>query len=233
MAGYVFDTETHDLTNPRVIQACYMPVCIIPGFCLPAGAASTEFFNPCAPITAGAMATHHLIDEDVLEAKLYTEFKLPSDCEYLIGHNISFDLEVALNSGPQPEVKLIDTLFIAKRLWPDLHTHTLTALSYHFADNKKRARDMIKNAHDAEVDVTLCVNLLSTILSENSDLVDMESLYEFSEFCRIPVKMEFGKHKGVFIRDLPADYLRWFVKQKDVDAQLMKALSEALAAHAQ
>ena len=36
--------------------------------------------------------------------------------------------------------------------------------------------------------------------------------------------MTFGKHKGVPIKDVPADYKRWLPGQPDIDPYLIKAL---------
>ncbi|MFO1382174.1 MAG: DUF3820 family protein [Moraxella osloensis] len=38
--------------------------------------------------------------------------------------------------------------------------------------------------------------------------------------------MRFGKHKGVAIKDLPADYVDWLLKQADLDPYLHLALTE-------
>jgi len=36
--------------------------------------------------------------------------------------------------------------------------------------------------------------------------------------------MPFGKHKGLPIREVPADYRRWLLGQSDVDPYLRRAL---------
>jgi exodeoxyribonuclease X len=36
--------------------------------------------------------------------------------------------------------------------------------------------------------------------------------------------MTFGKHKGAAIKDIPADYKQWLLKQTDIDPYLVKAL---------
>jgi exodeoxyribonuclease X len=49
-------------------------------------------------------------------------------------------------------------------------------------------------------------------------------LWEISEKARIPSVMPFGKHKGVPMGDVPADYKRWLLNQPDVDPYLAIAL---------
>ena len=57
-------------------------------------------------------------------------------------------------------------------------------------------------------------------------ITDMAQLYQASEHARKPTVMRFGKHKGVAIKDLPADYVDWLLKQADLDPYLHLALTE-------
>ena len=50
------------------------------------------------------------------------------------------------------------------------------------------------------------------------------NLYNISENARIPSLMNFGKHKGAAITDIPKDYKEWLLKQADLDPYLKKAL---------
>ena len=43
--------------------------------------------------------------------------------------------------------------------------------------------------------------------------------------ARIPTVMTFGKHKGMVIKDVPRDYVRWLLGQPDVDPYLRQALT--------
>jgi exodeoxyribonuclease X len=54
----------------------------------------------------------------------------------------------------------------------------------------------------------------------------MASLYQMSEIARIPKIITFGKHKGTEIKDLPADYVQWLLRQDDLDPYLVKALNK-------
>jgi exodeoxyribonuclease X len=51
-----------------------------------------------------------------------------------------------------------------------------------------------------------------------------EWIWQRSEEARIPKMMTFGKHKGAAIKDIPADYKQWLLKQTDIDPYLVKAL---------
>ena len=60
-------------------------------------------------------------------------------------------------------------------------------------------------------------------------MYDIETLYQFSEYARIPKTMPFGKHKGVPIAELPVDYVRWAIANlTDMDKYLRGALENQL-----
>lgn len=51
-----------------------------------------------------------------------------------------------------------------------------------------------------------------------------EELWHHSEEARIPKFINFGKHRGTAIADLPSDYRAWLLRQPDIDPYLIKAL---------
>ena len=42
-------------------------------------------------------------------------------------------------------------------------------------------------------------------------------------------KMPFGKHKGRLLTDIPSSYLRWLLRECDLDPPLRRAVIEALS----
>jgi exodeoxyribonuclease X len=103
-------------------------------------------------------------------------------------------------------------------VWPD-DAHNLSALIYKFTNGSEKARQSIRNAHNAKQDVLLTAALLKNICKVLG-VKDMQSLFLFSEQARIPS----DKHKGTAIKDIPADYVTWLLKQDDLDPYLRKAL---------
>jgi exodeoxyribonuclease X len=92
--------------------------------------------------------------------------------------------------------------------------------------NRPKARELLKEAHSAKADVMNCMRILWRVLNvlEPEEKETWEALWRVSEIARIPTVMSFGKHKGMAIADIPADYKQWLLKQPDVDPYLMKAL---------
>jgi len=120
-----------------------------------------------------------------------------------------------------PEVKRICTLALARSLWPDLDSHTQSALLYYF--ERDTARDQLRNAHSALADVWICSKIVGKII-EKLHPASLDALWEMSEKARIPKTMPFGKHKGMLLADVPSSYKQWLLGQADVDPFLRKAL---------
>lgn len=216
MSALVFDTETTDVDAPEIVEAAYIEL----DDGLSACGHFSQNYKPSKPISLGAMAVHHIMDEDVVDCPPSSSFALPAGTEYLIGHNIDFDWRAI----GEPKVKRICTLALARSLWPSADSHTLSALTYLL--DRENARRRLRNVHNALADVQLCHELLihiSTLLNVQG----IEGLWQASEKARVPTHMPFGKHKGMAIAEVPRDYRDWLLRQPDVDPYLTKALREA------
>lgn len=217
MTALIFDTETHDKEEPQIIEAAWIYVSF--GRPTVAHCAPEDIrLKPSKPITLGAMSTHGIMDEDLVDCEDSALFELPPS-DFLIGHNIDFDWQAA---GKPPGAKRICTLALARELWPTLDCHTQSALIYHL--DRHNARQRLQGAHGTACDVLLCKTILDAILDERPAIDSWEALWKFSEEARIPKSMQFGKWKGTAMKDVPADYKRWLLGQPDVDDYLRIAL---------
>ena len=235
MTTYILDTETTGLVEPHMTEAAYSIVDISNGKVTVLQAPRAKRFNPLKEISLGSMAISHICDEDVADEPPHTDFKLPSSVEYLIGHNIDFDMAVLKNAGVTYTPNLICTSAMANFLLPTLESHKLVSLLYHFHRNVARAQ--AKNAHAAIADIYFTELVLGSLIdlanSQGHKINNVESLYEFSQMARIPTHLSFGKYKGEAITDLAnhsdgAGYLKWLLKQDTVDPYLAQACQQAL-----
>lgn len=217
MKTVILDTETTGFNDPEAVEVAWWHVAISDTPRL----SMLEWFNaryrPSKPIELGAMATHHIMDEDLVGCDPSSEFRLPDGTEFIIGHNVDYDWKAI----GRPDVKRICTLAMARRLWPELDSHSQSALLYHL--RRRDARMLVKEAHSALTDISNCQVILAEILAKKPEILDVESLYQFSEDCRIPTHMAFGKYKGWLIADVPSDYISWCLRQADTDPYLVKA----------
>ena len=154
----IFDVEATDKNDAVIIEAASLDITSLTP--LEVGNPWVQRYNPGKPISLGALATHHIMDEELVSCAPSASFKLPADTKYLIGHNIDFDW-VAIGS---PQVKRICTLALARSLWPDLDSHTQSALLYYF--ERATARDQLRNAHSALADVWICSKIVGKIIEK-------------------------------------------------------------------
>ena len=224
MGAIILDTETTGIDEPDVIELAYAGPfeTITP----PEGVQPKihrQRFKPTKPIQLGAMVTHHILPEDLESEPLWVSpWPLPSGVDVLIGHNIDFDWK-AIGS---PQVRRICTLALARFLWPELDSHSLSALSYHFGD-KPAVRRILQRAHEATVDVYLVGVLMTQLFLALPTVRTWDDLWQASEKARMPTRFTFGKYgpdKGKpgelieAVRRFDPGYIEWCIFKCDMCA---------------
>lgn len=221
MTAYIFDSETTGLVAPQLVEAAWLKIGSIVG--LPITEHFLQCYKPAKPIELGALATSHILDEELVDCPPHDSFAMPADTQYMIGHNVDYDWRVI----GEPDVKRICTKALSSMLWPHADSHTQSAMIYlHY---RSEAPTLLRNAHAALDDVKNCRLLLTKIIWALSDKLGRpvngwDDLWLQSEEARIPTIISFGKHKGMAISDLPGDYRSWLLKQNDLDPFVRKAL---------
>ncbi|MBO3274160.1 3'-5' exonuclease [Pseudomonas schmalbachii] len=231
MTAIVFDTETTGIgPHDEIIEAGWI---ILPDDPMELNSEEPavyrhhrELFRPSVPIALGAMATHHIVPEDLEFCRPSSEFSLPPDITYLVGHHVDFDWRMA----GQPNVRRICTLALSRTLFPQLDSHTQSAMLYHlFSGNRRYIRTRLKSAHAALDDAENCLLLLTRLLEVLGTSLGVhpttwDELWQISEQARVPSVMPYGVHRGTSIADLPDDYVSELTQQSDLDPYLLQAL---------
>lgn len=227
MHAIILDTETHTL-NGQPIEIAYAPIEVENGkLTLDKSKLFDQLYSVDEPISFAAMAVHHILESDLIDRPHYSSFTLPTDTHYIIGHNVDYDIRAIEKCGVDTSsIKAICTLALARRVWPDAEAHNISALIYMISKGSEKAREMIKKAHRADMDIILTANILMHIVHQ-LNINSIEELYAASEDARIPRSINFGKHRGTNIADLPADYIQWLLRQDELDPYLRKALENA------
>ncbi len=244
MAALIFDTETTGRKDPGLVEAAWIRLATPatmwqqaqPLLASEAPADShVQRFNPGKPMEFGAMATHHITNEAVAHCPSASTFRLPAGITHLIGHKIDYDIGVIAAAVPgegYDEIRGIDTLVLAQRLWPECDSHTQSALLYFLMPEIATA--LATQAHDAAVDVGINLRILAHIVREPTargalhpdESWSFDDLWQISEIATVPDTMPFGMHKGKPIAEVPADYWDWYLRQADVDPYLVRASRE-------
>lgn len=219
MRTILLDTESTGFNEPQPIEIAWVelrhdlkeeadPICY------------QQRFRPSKPIEYGALATHHIMEEDLTDVPLHSEFIFPETVAYAVGHNVDYDLTVLGN----PPVKRICTLALARFCWPELDSHSVGSLMYFFY--RDSARDLLKQAHSAMADCWMTLMIFRKII-ERLGIANIEHAYVLSETARIPRIMSFGKHKGLPVEQVPSSYAAWYARQNDTDPYVIKAFALA------
>ena len=222
MAKYIIlDTETTGAAeNDRVIQLGYLV--LDPGKPVEI---HNELCSAEVPITVGAMEVHNITPEMIEDKPSCSEIRaykrlleLNTNENYMIIHNAPFDIGML-------EMKLIDTLRVAKHVFPDSEFHRLQYFRYSLGLYKIEEAEAAKlgielKAHDALGDV-LFLKLLLTNLREavEKNFPGVNAVEKMVALTQEPVfitrPMRFGKYKGKTIREIAhedAGYLRWMLE---------------------
>ncbi|MCW8820654.1 MAG: exonuclease domain-containing protein [Sulfurovum sp.] len=244
MAKYVlFDTETTgNQEQDRIIQVGAMIV---------HSKDEIEIFDELClapvPISIEAMEVHNITPDVIADKGLYDEtdfalkiLQLNHKENYLIAHNISFDLAMLEKEGFQNNYTLIDTLRCAKHLLPDSPNHRLQYLRYalELYQIEQAEADNIGitiKAHDAIGDVLVMKLLLSKLVRLTQErYAGVNPMQKLAELTQTPVMMKtfkFGKYKDREIAEVVNEdrgYITWMRANLDLDEDMEFTLDHYL-----
>ena len=241
----ILDTETTGVgENDRVIQLGYIVL----------GAKDievhNEFYSSDIPIGFGAMEVHG-ITPDMIENKpactdsvAYKRLcELNTNENYMIIHNAPFDLGMLEKEGFNTQMKVIDTLRVAKHVMPDEDAHRLQYFRYKmglYKDEQKEADALgvVVKAHDAIGDV-LVLKLFLTKLREAVSIAfpgenPVEKMVDLTNTPILVKSFRFGKYKGKTLAEVAssdAGYLRWMLtSMENLDEDMRYSINNALGA---
>ena len=204
----ILDTETTDREDGEVIELAWLTSSDILN---PSAVAHAKFerFAPQRPSTLGALATHNILDSELVGKRPSAEAAaaLPP-VHYWIGHNIDFDWRAL---GSPPDVFRICTLALARKWMPELDSHSLGACVYAVRGRTAETRELVRSAHGALADV-LMTQILFSHLREKIGSETLAGMFAESEDARVPRKWGFGKFEGQPISAADRGYASWFRK---------------------
>ena len=244
MAKYIlFDTETTgNQEEDRIIQVGAMIV---------DNKGKVEVFDElCStvlPIKIEAMAVHG-ITPNLIEGKgVFTETNfyktlqsLNNQDNFLIAHNMPFDMGMMKKEGFVPQIRIIDTLRVAKHLLAEQKSKALQYLRYSLEIYKDEQTEANKynitiKAHDAIGDVLIMKLLLSKLVALTKEkFPDVNPMIKMEELTNTPIFIEtftFGKHKGKKISDVcdsDIGYIQWMQNNMDLDVDMQYTLDKIM-----
>lgn len=237
----VLDTETTGFTHNLPIEVAFMQI----DDDLNSDYIYHRYFKNTVPIELGALATHHIHPDtlltcelDSIEGKERLFYEITNNVIYMIGHNIDFDWRVL----GEPSCKRICTLALSRHLFPELDSHTQSAMLYYFFGSQ--ATSMVREAHSAAVDTKNCLVLFRSLLQvcqqrellrlrKSDGTIWWEAIYQLSEAARVPLKLTFGKHKNKTYEEVAKTdpgYFHWWQTKSDTkpNEYEQKSIEQAL-----
>ncbi len=194
-----------------------------------------------------AMEVHNITPDLLLgkpkavDTNFYKKLQeLNTNENYLIAHNISFDLGMIKKEGFINNYQLIDTLRCAKHLFPELPYHRLQYIRYALELYKVEEIEASKHnitikAHDAIGDVLVMKLFLSKLVGKCREIYpDYNPIEKLADLTKTPVFIQtfkFGKYKGKDIEVVAkedAGYLNWMRSNMELDEDLKYTLDKVL-----
>ncbi len=239
----LLDTETTGTGDTdRIIQLGY----IVLGEKVPE--VHNEFCSADVPIAYAAMEVHGITPEMIEGKPVCTEtaaykrlLELNSDDNYMIIHNAPFDLGMLEKEGFNTQMKVIDTLRVAKHLFPEEDAHRLQYFRYKmdiYQEEQKEADALgiVVKAHDAIGDVLILKLFLSRLKDEITSRFPSENPVEkMVDLTNTPIlitSFKFGKYKGKTLQEVAqsdAGYLRWMLTgMENLDEDMRYSINTAL-----
>ncbi len=199
------------------------------------------------PIKLEAMEVHN-ITPDLLENKpkfvdsnFYNRLnELNSNENFLIAHNLPFDLGMLNKEGFENKFTLIDTLRCARHLLDNSPYHRLQYLRYSLELYKGEIEEANKHnitikAHDAIGDVLVMKLLLSKLVSLAKEQFPQNNpMQVLAQLTLKPVfvkTFKFGKYKGRSIEEICDEdigYINWFMKSMELDEDMKYTLDKIM-----
>ncbi|MDD3855414.1 MAG: DNA polymerase III subunit epsilon [Sulfurimonas sp. RIFOXYB2_FULL_37_5] len=207
-----------------------------------------EFFSSDVPINFAAMEVHG-ITPDMLKGKSTCKesasykrlLQLNTNENYLIIHNAKFDVDMLKKEGFETQMRVIDTLRVAKHIFPNEEAHRLQYFRYKmelYKDEQKEADALgiVVKAHDAIGDVLVLKLLLSKLREAVQVQFPNENPVEkMVDLTMTPILIKsfnFGKYKGKTLQEVAtsdAPYLRWMLSNmENLDDDMRYSINTAL-----
>ena len=199
------------------------------------------------PIKIEAMEVHGITPDLIenkppfIKTKFYSKLQeLNNPNNYLIAHNLPFDLGMLKKEGFESNLQLIDTLRCAKHIFKDFAYHRLQYFRYALELYKKEQQEAQKygiviKAHDAIGDVLVMKLFLSVLVTKvKEQFAGVNPMVKLVELTKTPIFIEtfkFGKYKGRSIEEVCDEdigYINWMMDSMDLDEDMQYTLDKIM-----
>lgn len=177
------------------------------------GCWQSEIVDPGMPIEYGAMAIHHIIEEDIKgRRKPHDVLKeIEPGVDVFVAHNAKFEQEFF-----KTQVPWICTYKLALRIVPNAPNHQNQTLRYFLKTPVNK--DTCQPAHRAGPDSYVTAHTIGKFLRDLSTKISIETMIKWSSepplFPTCPIGAKF---RGKPWAEVEMGFLMWCLKQPDMD----------------
>lgn len=214
MKVLLLDTETTGFNDARMIQLAYKD--------LHTGEIFDQKFKPPKKIEYGAMAVHHITNDDLEECEFFAQSNAKRNLEQLlkerclVAHNAEFDINILKNEGVEVPYSIC-TKKVAYNYLDEQESYSLQFLRYACGLNDEKLAKMMP--HDAYCDILVMEKLFNLLVAKTSFDSEKEMIADFMNITKKPQllrRMPFGaKHKGKEFEKIAKEdksYLQWLLR---------------------
>ncbi|MFA6189672.1 MAG: exonuclease domain-containing protein [Sulfuricurvum sp.] len=199
-----------------------------------------ELINPLKKIPPAASAIHHITNEMLKDAPVFTVSKsyeklmeLNTPETIMVSHNTPFDLTMLQKEGIAWQGRVIDTLKCSKALMDDLDGYSLQFLRYELRLYRNEAKVFSDYGIDIVPHHPVSDALHAKMIYEYLlDLSDEETLIAMSQSHILLTRLPFGKYAKRRIEEIAlkdAAYLKWMLESlMDMDEDLRYSIEHHL-----
>ncbi|MBY0561442.1 exonuclease domain-containing protein [Hyphomicrobium sp.] len=175
--------------------------------------AQSTLVNPGRPIPPESSAVHGIIDADVVQSPKMREVIGDYDgADAYVAHN--FEMERDFLEPLIGKKVWVCTYRCAVRAWRDLPSYKNEVIRYAKGLINPLGVDRAKIVpHRAHSDILVT----GAIMTELLKVANFATLVEWTNAPLYLPRFFFGMHQGTPIEQVPADYLQWVLKQKNMD----------------
>ncbi len=184
--------------------------------------------KPSEEVPPEASAIHHITNDMLADKPSIGELAAPiaglaGKADIVCAHNLDYDITILGRRLPGifdfPVERRLDSLRLARHLWPLVPSHSLQSLRYRFRLDSGLQGD----AHRALFDTMLVRALVEHALQSGPP--DAGDWTELVTFANSPLEIKvfsFGKYRGKLVEDVTAqdpDYVKWLLRQEWMPAE--------------
>lgn len=197
-------TDVRDIYETRGSEACHD---------VDVSGWQSEITDPGMPIECGAMAIHHITEEDVKGKRKAVQVlnEITPGVDVFVAHNAKFEQEFFKPTN----IPWICTYKLALRIVPQAPNHQNQTLRYFLKHNLNK--DMCFPPHRAGPDSYVTAHHIGKFIRDLSSKLSIETMIKWSSEPPLMPTCPIGKARGKPWAEVEMGFLMWCMRQPEME----------------